>query len=122
MKYLNGRDLYYEIIVSKEIGKLTPKAEKMLILLGKNIIKKFRYYDEKDRDDCLSEAYYQLFKNWHLFDENKTDNAFAYFSEIFKRGLASGYKGIYKMDYITKDYYKPVAFSQLFNGENEINI
>jgi hypothetical protein len=29
-----------------------------------------------------------MFQNWYNFNEDKSINAFAYFSEIFKRGLA----------------------------------
>ena len=38
--YLNNKDLYIEIIVSKAQGKLTRNAEKMLELLAKKTIKK----------------------------------------------------------------------------------
>jgi hypothetical protein len=40
--YLNNRELYVEILVSKSQGKLTRKAEKMLELLGKETIKKVK--------------------------------------------------------------------------------
>lgn len=121
--YLKNKDLYKEIIVSKELGRLTPTAQKMLFTLGKKMITKFSYTNPQDREDCLSEGLYQMYKNWPSFDENKTDNAFAYFSEIFKRGVAQGYKGLYKKDYITGEYFRPVAFSHLFSDENsEINL
>jgi hypothetical protein len=29
-----------------------------------------------------------MFQNWYNFNEDKSINAFAYFTEIFKRGLA----------------------------------
>ncbi len=38
--YLNNKELYVEIIVSKAQGKLTRNAEKMLELLAKKTIKK----------------------------------------------------------------------------------
>ena len=37
-----------------------------------------------------------LSNNWYNFSEEKSTNAFAYFTEIFKRGLAKGYNQIYK--------------------------
>ena len=36
--YLNNKDLYIEVIVSKAQGKLTRNAEKMLELLAKKTI------------------------------------------------------------------------------------
>jgi len=94
--YLNNKELYKEIIVSKAMGKLTPEAEKMFILLGKNLIKKFHYKDPDDRLDCYQTAMLSVFRNWHNFDEVKSNNAFAYFSEIFKRGAAAGFGQIHK--------------------------
>lgn len=120
--YIKSKDLYKEIVISKELGRLTPEAEKMLYLLGIRIIRKFSYTNPQDKEDCLSEGLYQLYKNWHSFDEGKTENAFAFLSEVFKRGVAQGYKNIYKKDYISGEYYRPIAFSHLFSDDNEINI
>ena len=96
-QYLSNKDLYCEIIVSKAKGKLTRPAEKMLILLAKNVIKKMYYNDPDDRLDCLQSAYLDVFGNWYNFDENKSDNAFSYFTEIIKRGLAKGWNKQYKL-------------------------
>ena len=95
--YLSNKDLYCEILVSKAMGKLTKPAEKMLILLGKNIIKKFYYSNPDDRHDCLQNGYIQIFSNWYSFDENKGENCFSYYTEIFKRGIAGGFNQIHKL-------------------------
>lgn len=95
--YLSNKDLYCELIVSKARGRLTKQAEKMLILLAKNVIKKMSYKDPDDRLDCLQSAYLDIFQNWYSFDELKGDNAFAYFTEIIKRGLAKGWNARYKL-------------------------
>jgi hypothetical protein len=78
------------------MGKLTLRAQKMLILLTKNVVKKMYYHNNDDRLDCLQTAYMCVFANWHNFDEMKGENAFAYYSEIIKRGLAQGWNRIYK--------------------------
>jgi len=121
--YLNNKDLYIEIIVSKAQGKLTKKAENMLILLAKNVIIKFHYYDSRDRQDCLATAYEHLFKRWYSFNELKTTNAFAFYTEVVKRVLEQGFKDIYKQEYKTGEYFdKHITFSQLFSDEkSEIN-
>ena len=41
--YLNNKDLYVEIIISKAQGKLTKNAERMLELLAKKTIKKMKH-------------------------------------------------------------------------------
>jgi hypothetical protein len=37
-----------------------------------------------------------MFKFWYNFDEVKSTNAFAYYTEVFKRGVAAGYNQLYK--------------------------
>ena len=94
--YLNAKELYIEILVSKAQGKLTRRAESMLNLLGERIIRKFYYANPDDGLDCYQNGMYMIYKNWYQFDENKTTNAFAYYTEIFKRGIAAGYNKITK--------------------------
>ena len=94
--YLNNKDLYVEIIVSKAQGKLTRKAERMLEILGKETIKKMRYWSYDDKMDCFQSGLLDMYQNWYNFNEQKSVNAFAYFTEIFKRGLAKGYNELYK--------------------------
>ena len=94
--YLSNKDLYCELIVSKAKGKLTREAEKMLILLTKNVIKKMSYRDDNDRLDCLQTAYLDVFANWYSYDDAKGDNPFAFFTEVIKRGLAKGWNARYK--------------------------
>lgn len=94
--YLNNKELCYEIIVSKARGRLTRNAQLMLELLGKKTIKKMRYYSNDDKQDSYQEGLLSMFQNWHNFNEDKTTNAFAYFTEIFKRGLAAGFNQLYK--------------------------
>lgn len=94
--YLHNKDLYIEIIISKAQGKLTKNSKLMLEILAKRTIKKMRYYNNDDKQDCYQSGLLDMFSNWHNFNEEKSINAFAYFTEIFKRGLAKGFNEIYK--------------------------
>ena len=94
--YLHNKDLYIEIIISKAQGKLTNKSKLMIEILAKRTIKKMRYYNNDDRLDCYQTGLLDMFSSWYNFNEEKSDNAFAYFTEIFKRGLARGYNELYK--------------------------
>ena len=96
--YLNNRDLYDEMVASKEQDKLTPKAEKMLVLLAERAINKMSYLSEDDRSDCLQFAILDLLKYWRNFNP-KYPNAFAYFTEIAKRGYAKGWNKIHPKKY-----------------------
>jgi len=91
--YLDDDELYYEIVLSKGKGFLTKKAERMLILIGENMIRKKRhmYKTQDDKDDCLQSGLLFMFQKWMNFNEKKYRLALPYFSEIFKRGMAAGY-------------------------------
>jgi DNA-directed RNA polymerase specialized sigma subunit len=96
--YLNNKDLYAEMVVSLEQDKLTPKAEKMLMLLAERAINRMKYVNEDDRMDCLQFAMLDLLKYWRNFNP-KYPNAFAYFTEIAKRGYAKGWNKIHPTKY-----------------------
>ena len=114
--YLSNKDLYKEIIISKAQGKLTRGAENMLMLLGKNVIKKFYYKDIDDKHDCLQNGYIQIFSNWYNFDEEKGTNCFAYFTEIFKRGIAAGWKQV------NKGRNECISMNGIFEDGGDMNI
>jgi len=95
-KYITAKDLDYQMIVSKAQGRLTKEAERMIILLGKNVVKKFYYANPDDKLDCLQTAYVDIFANWHSFDENK-GQAFSWVTEVVKRGLAKGWNQQHKL-------------------------
>lgn len=94
--YLHNKDLFIEIVISKAQGKLTNQAKIMLELLAKRTIKKMKYWNPDDRMDCYQSGLLDMFDNWYNFNEEKSENSFAYFTEIFKRGLAKGYNSLYK--------------------------
>lgn len=102
-KYIDNNELYREIVISKAKGKLTRKAENMFVLLANETIKKKSYRNEDDKMDCMHEGIKALFLNWFNFNEEKYDSPFAYYTEIFKRGIAAGINGLYKKKGQKKD-------------------
>lgn len=116
-QYLNNKELYIEIIVSKAQGRLTRNAERMLELLAKKTIKKMRYYSNDDKLDCYQTGLLDMFENWYNFNEDKSTNAFAYFTEIFKRGLARGWNNLYKKKGDNEHQIKLISI----NGANDGN-
>ena len=96
--YLNNKDLYNQIVLSLEDDKLTKDAEKMLILIAERAIRKLVYLNEDDKNDCMQFAILDLLKYWRNFNPKYT-NAFAYFTEIAKRGYAKGWNKIHPTKY-----------------------
>jgi DNA-directed RNA polymerase specialized sigma subunit len=111
--YLKNKDLYLEIIKSKEADELSPTALKMLMLLTDRVSNKFRYNNPDDKYDCISTAYLDLLKYWRSFDPEKSKNAFAYYTEIIKKAFAKAwgklhpkkYAGTFSLDGSGKDLY-----------------
>lgn len=115
--YLNNKELYVEMIVSKAQGKLTRKAEKMIELLAKETIKKMKYWSSEDRNDCYQTGLLDMYQNWHSFNEEKSNNCFAYFTEIFKRGLAKGFNQLYKKKGDNENQIKMISLDSSNDGQ-----
>lgn len=93
-KHIQAIEMYYEVIISKAKGKVTPKLDKMFILLVTELSRKFWY--ERIKDDTMQEALLHVYKSLKKFDEKRynEDKVFAYFTEVAKRGMVKGYKDI----------------------------
>lgn len=89
-KYVDDVELTYELIISGGKGKLSPKAQIMLIKISNEMIKRFTYIDDDIKYDCKMTGLLAMFENWHRFNYERYDKSFPYFSELFKRGIAKG--------------------------------
>lgn len=92
--YIKPKEFLNEILISKKQDKLTDNASNMIIMLAERTIKKMSYKNDMDREDCLQTGIMIMLQNWRCFDENITTNAFAYFTEVFKRGMTKGYNDL----------------------------
>lgn len=118
-KYLEDRDLYYEIVLSKGKGSLTKRAEKYLELIAINTIRKKQrdYYDEDEMLDCLQQGLLRLFENWMNFNEKKYAFSMPYFTEIMKRGMADGYNLIRNKKSYNGDQPRTISIDSSNNGK-----
>lgn len=91
-KYIDQKRLLQEIIKSKEQNELTPDALKMLMLIANELSKVLKFKYEEDKKDCVAFAIEDLIRYWRNFDPDKSSNAFAYYTQIAKNGLAKGWK------------------------------
>jgi len=91
--YVNEIEMRYEVILSKGKGTLTPKLEKMLILIVEGVAKKMfhRYNDDDMRYDVKMGAILTLFSNWKNIDMKKYELVLPYYTEIVKRGFTYNY-------------------------------
>lgn len=94
-QYVNNRELLESIIVSKQKGELTPEALQMLDKMVKGISKVFKYKMEEDREDCEAFAMEDVIKYWDRFNPEKSNNAFAFYTQMIKNGFAKGWRRLY---------------------------
>ena len=127
--YINNRDFTNEIIRCKygmlneetgyqhRVGELSPRAIEYFMLLANRAILKLTFSNPLDKEDCIQSALLDLLRYWRNFNEEKSNNAFAYFTQIAKNGYAKEYKKIHK--HIGKG--EKVEFISLnLTGDNEI--
>ena len=115
--YINNRDFTNEIIACKKTGQLSDAAVNYFITLANRAIKKLKFSNPLDREDCIQSALLDLVRYWKNFDETKSNNAFSYFTQVSKNGYAKEYKRIYK--HIGKD--EKIEFVSLSStGDSEI--
>jgi hypothetical protein len=101
-KRINNRELYCEVIISKERGIISPRLLEMLLMIGDNLITKFHFTNYDWRLDCLQYGYSRVLENWMQFNEIIYSNPFAYYTEIYKRAFAFQYNQL-KNDHVRLD-------------------
>lgn len=85
--YLNNKDMLEELLKSKKQGKMTNTLSNMIVMLTNRYslhpwFSKYSYLD-----DMKGFAHLTVVKFWNRFDETKSSNAFAYFTQIIKRAF-----------------------------------
>jgi len=92
--YVKPLELKEEILKSINDDELTKKALHMLMLMVKNMSRKFSYKYEEDRKDCQAFALLDIARYWRGFDPEKSNYPFSYYSQMIKNGLAKGIKKV----------------------------
>lgn len=109
--YLTNSDLVKELIISKALGRRTPQLDKMFLLLATKTINKMTYNNIEDKKDCLMSGLLRMMTYWRSFDEEKYDNAFAFFTQIFKHEIASEFNRLHNKDRMTGTYMKILSLN-----------
>jgi len=115
--YINNKEFTAEIVKCKSADELSNAAVNYFIILANRAIQKLKFSNPLDREDCIQSALLDLIRYWKNFDETKSNNAFAYFTQVAKNGYAKEYKRIYK--HIGKEE-KVEIISLSTSGDSEI--
>jgi DNA-directed RNA polymerase specialized sigma subunit len=93
--YVKNADLRAELIKSKAQDELTLEAIKMFMLMAQKFSLRLHYVYEEDKEDCIAFAIMDCYRYWRGYKPEKSDNAFAYVSQIIKNGYAKGWRKLY---------------------------
>jgi len=111
--YVRNKDLKRALIESKTEGRLTAETIKMFMLIVEGLSKTKSYRDPEDKEDCIAFGLEDLVKYWNRFDPAKSDNPFAFITQIAKNGMQKGWKKIHSPKSI-----KTVPFSRITRDDN----
>lgn len=116
--YYSEREFHYQMLISKGRGYLSPKAQHIMILIAKNVIRKKEksYNSIDDRNDCIQQGLLHMFLNWKNYNHRKYETPGPYFTEIFKRGLAEGLNIITNKKSYNEDRIRTISID--FYNEN----
>lgn len=86
--YLNNRDMMEQVRLSRELGRPTDELANMFIVLVARYAKHPNYasvfsYEE----DMQAHGLLTLVKQWHYFNPDKSNNPFAYYTQICKHAF-----------------------------------
>jgi hypothetical protein len=79
-KYLTNASLLEAVIKSKKAGQMSNELALMLMLLSKRIASKSNFANYSYKEDMIAEAMCNLAKHALKFDENKSNNPFAFYT------------------------------------------
>ena len=100
--YVDPEEFRTEILRSKELDALTPRAVEMLQLMAREASKKLKFRDEEDRKDVIAFALMDVIKYWRSFNPEKSKYPFAYYTQIIKNGFAKGWKKLHPLSSTAK--------------------
>lgn len=100
--YVDPEEFRTEILRSKELDALTPRAVEMLQLMAREASKKLKFRDEEDRKDVIAFALMDVIKYWRSFNPEKSKYPFAYYTQIIKNGFAKGWKKLHPIRDVDK--------------------
>ncbi len=79
--YLNNKELLIAIAESKELGKMSDKLAKMLLLLCTRFATKGRWVNYTYNSDMIAYALMMLCRTWTAFNPEKSNNPFSFYTQ-----------------------------------------
>jgi len=87
VNYIKNKDLLAEVIICKEKGEMSDKLARMLQLLTAKYGRSAQFGGYTFNDDMQAYALMMLCKTWISFKPERSDNAFAYYTQSIKNSF-----------------------------------
>jgi DNA-directed RNA polymerase specialized sigma subunit len=93
--YVNNKDLREQVRLSRIDNEPTAELIKMWQEMAKKFSGTMSYKFDSDRDDCISGGVIDCYLYWRNYNEEKSTNCFAYFTQLIKNGSAKMWRTLY---------------------------
>lgn len=93
--YLKPKDFQEEYTKCKEVGKCSNKLLLMFEKIAKKYVVTFGGKNKLDNDACVNYALTEAWKKWEKYDETKSTNIFAFFTQMIKNDLMAHHNKLY---------------------------
>lgn len=93
--YVNGKDLYNEIIICKDSSICSNRLIEMFTLISRRYTRNISYNNEDDLEDIIQGGIIDAVLYFDRFNPSKSKNAFAYITQIIHNGHLKTYRVLY---------------------------
>ena len=80
--YINNKEMHAELVQCRETGELSDKAADAFMQIVMNYSKKNRFFGYSYLEEMQGEALATMCEKWDRYDPTRTQNPFAYFTQI----------------------------------------
>lgn len=95
-QYLAPKEFHEEYSKCLEANKCSNKLILMFEKIAKKYSTTFGGKNKCDRDACVNYAMMEAYKKWKKYDINRSNNIFAFFTEMIKNDMMQHYKKLWK--------------------------
>lgn len=118
-KYIDKKELLAEVIHAREVGTMTDKLAKLLQLLTKQYATSARFASYSYNDDMQSYAMMMLVRTWNRFNPERSDNAFAFYTQCIKNSFKQYLKDEKKHRVVRDELLLKQGLTPSFNYQME---
>lgn len=112
INYIEPADFHREFNLCLKIGEPSTKLMIMFEKIARGMSRTFFSNNKIDTEAGISYAVCEAWRKWKAYDKNRSDNIFAFFTQIIKNDLKTYYKKL------TKYKNRNISLDALFSNQN----